>query len=368
MDDLFLPVTTVTLARAAAMYLGFVGFMFLLARFVPGRVHQGLSTRAGKRLDYRLNGLVLFLFVPPLVVGVAVQLGGSLTVILAHFWPLFIVANAFAFALSFWLLARGRRRAKSGDGDAESKGALRDLWMGVELNPRLFGVDLKMFSYQPTLIGMFIVVLAFAFRQHELYGTVTPQMVLLVAFYWLYLFTHYVRESFMLSTWDIIAERFGLMLVWGDYVYVPFFYSIVGWWAIDDLSVWPWWALASLVLLHLFGHYLFRSANWQKDSFKRDRKARIWGREAETLDGRLLVSGWWGIGRHLNYSGEIIVYTTFALCTSGTSVIPFILPVSLLVLLTQRAHRDDKRCRAKYGELWERYCARVRWCMVPGIY
>ena len=39
--------------------------------------------------------------------------------------------------------------------------------------------------------------------------------VLYQAGWWLYLFTHYRDEAGTLSMWDIIAEKFGLMLVWG---------------------------------------------------------------------------------------------------------------------------------------------------------
>ncbi|MCH7892718.1 MAG: hypothetical protein IH921_14570 [Gemmatimonadetes bacterium] len=38
------------------------------------------------------------------------------------------------------------------------------------------------------------------------------------------------------------------------------------------------------------------------------------------------------------------------------------------VLLVQRAARDDRRCRRKYGELWKVYCAKVPFRMLPLIY
>jgi hypothetical protein len=37
----------------------------------------------------------------------------------------------------------------------------RQFWCGREQNPSLFGVDLKMFFYQPSLIGLFMMILAF---------------------------------------------------------------------------------------------------------------------------------------------------------------------------------------------------------------
>ena len=89
---------------------------------------------------------------------------------------------------------------------------------------------------------------------------------------------------------------------------------------------------------------------------------------AETLGGRLLVSGFWGFGRKINYTGEIGVYISFAACAGLSSPYPYLLPLSLLVLLTQRAARDDKKCRAKYGELWEAYCKRARFRIIPFIY
>ena len=33
---------------------------------------------------------------------------------------------------------------------------------------------------------------------------------------------------------DVIAERFGWMLIWGDYVLVPFFYSLPGWFLVRN--------------------------------------------------------------------------------------------------------------------------------------
>ncbi|MCE2558379.1 MAG: ergosterol biosynthesis protein, partial [Acidobacteria bacterium] len=80
---------------------------------------------------------------------------------------------------------------------------------------------------------------------------------------------------------------------------------------------------------------------------------------------RLLVSVFWGKGRHLNYTGEICVYFAFTLTSGFVSWVPFLLPAWLVGLLVHRSRRDDRRCRAKYGELWERYTKRVRYSVLP---
>jgi delta14-sterol reductase len=42
--------------------------------------------------------------------------------------------------------------------------------------------------------------------------------------------------------------------------------------------------------------------------------------------------------------------------------------VSLVILLTHRAWRDDRKCRTKYGELWTDYCRRATFRIFPGVY
>jgi delta14-sterol reductase len=203
--------------------------------------------------------------------------------------------------------------------------------------------------------------------QYEHTGTLTPQMIAYQAFWWAYMTTHYYYEAGVLSMWDVIAERFGFMLVWGDLVLVPFFYCIGGWWLLDAPPM-PLPQLAAIVGLHVVGLWIFRGANAQKDRFKRDRATTIWGKPPETIGGRLLVSGWWGIGRKLNYTAEIMVYFSFALTTGFQSIVPYLLPLWLCVLLPHRAWRDEKRCREKYGDLWTEYTRRARFRMIPFVY
>ncbi len=68
------------------------------------------------------------------------------------------------------------------------------------------------------------------------------------------------------------------MLVWGDLIYVPFMYSICGWSLADNGEAMSYTQLLLIFLLHVFGHYLFRTANWQKHAYRKlKNKARIWG-------------------------------------------------------------------------------------------
>ena len=347
--------------EAAAMMLVFVGVLFLGSMLLPGHRVAGPDIEGTSR-TYKLNGLALFLIVVMVVCLAQVFGWFSLSVLHTHFAALFVVANGFAFALSGWLYYHGARARDA------SPGVWRGFFFGLELNPTWLGVDLKLFSYRPSLIALALFNASFAVVQYETYGGLTLAMALYQIFTFLYVLNYFQFEYGMTHTWDMVSERFGWMLIWGDYVLVPFFYCLAGWWLVHAPGPLSPIAAATLVLLFALGFWIFRGANEQKHRFKRDPHVMIWGQPAQSLDGRLLVSGFWGIGRHLNYTGEICVYLAFTLTTGFESWVPYLLPAWLAGLLWHRSRRDEHRCRAKYGELWERYTQRVRYSMCPFVY
>jgi len=351
------------LLEGAALWFGYLAFLFVATKLLPGKRVEGAPLADGARLSYRLNGLTAFLLSCALLC--AAQLAGySLSFVTRHFVSLWIWANVFAFGASAALYLAGRNKP----GAKRHGGFLGDYYYGVELNPRLWGVDIKMFSYVPSLAGLWILNASFGFTQLELHGAISQPMLLYLLFTCIYVFNYFQFETGMLYTWDVMSESFGWMLVWGDYAFVPFCYSVAGWYLVDRTEPLPTWALVLLPVLFVFGLWLFRGANSQKDRFKRDPQAPIWGKPPETIGGRILVSGFWGIGRKLNYTGEICVYLSFTLPVGFDSVVPWLLPLWLISLLVHRAWRDEKRCREKYGDLWDQYCRRARFRMLPFVY
>ncbi|WP_375511672.1 hypothetical protein [uncultured Nostoc sp.] len=368
MNHLLNSMTPASLGYASLMFVSFMAAMFLGTIFLPGKVYASCLQPNNTRKSYKLNGLLLFMITTFSVVAFTLLFHFSLASLSNYFWSLFIVANLFAFTLTGILYVK-RRGIKGGDIQQQSLVKIfSDLWFGVELNPTWLGVNLKMFAYQPSLIGLGLLNASFAYVQYEKYSEITLQMWMFQVFWWLYLATHYYYEEFMLSTWDIIAEKFGFMLVWGDLVLVPFFYSIIGWYLVDAIAPMSVSSVVAISLLYLVGLTIFRDANAQKHRFKKNPKVTIWGQPAQALEGKLLISGWWGVGRKLNYSGEICVYLALALTTGFDSIIPYLLPLWLCVLLPHRAWRDEQRCQAKYGNLWDAYCAKVRFRMLPFMY
>ncbi|CAN1275804.1 Delta(14)-sterol reductase [Linum perenne] len=184
----------------------------------------------------------------------------------------------------------------------------------------------------------------------------------------LYILDYFIHEEYMTSTWDIIAERLGFMLVFGDLVWIPFTFSIQGWWLLrNKVELQPVAAVANC-LVFLIGYMVFRGANKQKHDFKKDPKAPIWGKPPRVIGGKLLASGYWGIARHCNYLGDLMLALSFSLPCGISSPVPYFYPIYLLILLIWRERRDEARCAEKYREVWAEYRRLVPWRILPYLY
>jgi len=345
--------TPQAVAIAALGIAGFVAALFVLSLLLPGPVRAGGTEPGG-----RASGLVVLGL--SLAAAASVQIvGPGLAPLARHFWSLVIAANLLALPATLALFCAGGVRRP-----------LRwaEFFLGRARSPSLFGIDLKMFSYRPSLIGLAVMNLSFAALQRQETGGLSLAMAAYQLFTLLYVANYFHFERGMRFTWDIIEERFGWGLVWGDYVLVPFFYCLPALYVFLRPNPLPVAALPPLIASYCFGFWLFRGANGQKHRFKETPGAPIWGRAPRVLGGRLLVSGFWGIGRKLNYTGELMMYLSWTLLSGFQSWVPYLLPAWLLGLLAQRAARDDRRCHAKYGALWDEYCRHARFRMFPFLY
>lgn len=133
--------------------------------------------------------------------------------------------------------------------------------------------------------------------------------------------------------------------------------------------------------LGMFGYYIFRAVNHQKDLVRRTNgNCLIWGKPAKfvrakyvTSDGKqhssiLLASGWWGLARHFNYTGDLIL--SFAMCAAcgWNHLLPYFYVIYMFILLVTRIRRDDARCSGKYGKYWDEYKKLVQYNLIPYVY
>ncbi|TVY29369.1 Delta(14)-sterol reductase [Lachnellula hyalina] len=296
---------------------------------------------------------------------------------------------------------------------------LYDWFIGRELNPRitipLLGeIDIKEFcELRPGMMGWIILNCTFVAHQYKIYGTITDSILFVTAFQTLYVLDSFWMESAILTTMDITTDGFGFMLAFGDLVWVPFIYSIQArYLAVYPLSLGLYGSAGVLAFLGT-GYYIFRSANNEKNRFRTNpddpRVAHL--KYIETKSGsRLLISGWWGTARHINYFGDWIQAWAYCLPTGlagyvvqHSSVVPstgmsaadgsfvytgptglteifqgaakgwgmiftYFYLIYFAILLVHRELRDEEKCERKYGKDWERYCKEVPSRIIPGIY
>lgn len=368
---------------AVLMLASWLLFQALLAVVAPGRVVEGTPLRDGRRLPYRINGWSAWWLTGAalgVLVGAAGARGGpaaALAVAAAPadaFGPLMSVANLVTLALCVYLYRRGQ--AHPDDGAARTTGgAFHDYVMGTSLNPRTAGFDWKLFCEgRPGLVGWAALDLSLAAKQYQLHGVVTTPMLLVCAFQLWYVADYFYHEDAILTTWDIRHENFGWMLCWGDLVWVPFTYTLPALYLVRHPHDMPGWAVVGVVVLFLAGYAISRGANSQKHAFRRDPAAPLkwWGGPPRFVVTRrgppLLASGFWGMGRHVNYLGDLMMGLAWCLPCGSGSPLPYFYVVYLGALLVHRERRDHARCRETYGLDWDAYCARVRWRIVPGLY
>lgn len=154
------------------------------------------------------------------------------------------------------------------------------------------------------------------------------------------------------------------MLVFGDYVFIPFAFCVQCHYLFHYPDFSNFVLPAFILALYFVGFYIFRTANSQKNQYKTDPSKPIWGKVPETVGGKLLVSGFWGLGRHMNYTGDLIMAIAYCL-PCGVQIGGYFYAFYLFTLLVHRAYRDDTKCREKYGKIWQDYCKIVPYVYIP---
>jgi len=348
------------------IYAVVLGLHLLLpARKVVGYVSD---PQTGKKLTYRLNGILVLVAV--VVLWVVLGVTGALPWdwLYTHRWSGLIGSAVLGLLLSIAGFVRARPTGRN---------LLADFYFGRALNVKLFRrrVDVKMFLY---LIGASMLGLnLLSFTAHHLirFGDAfSPGVVLYCVLFFWFITEYLVFERVHLYTYDIFAERAGFKLIWGCFTFYPYFYA-VGLWATahrPDPGT-PWWLLVVFALVFFAGWAISRGANMQKYYFKTQPERAFLGiiEPKAISDGEhaLLYSGFWGVSRHVNYLGEVLeaVGLTLVLGYPG-SWIPWLYPLYYVLLFITRERADERRCAVKYGELWTEYKRLVPRRIIPWVY
>jgi delta24(24(1))-sterol reductase len=369
-------------SRAAAIYLGFVALELVLAYTMPGVWARGfpVPSEGGLRRRYLCNGAASWYVTLALIATLHLTGVLRLTVLADRLGPMLTVAVlvADATALGAYVITLCRRSAIRMTGSH-----IYDFFMGAVLNPAIGRVDLKFFTeIRISWMLLFLLTLSAAAKHVALYGYVSAPLVFMVVAHGLYTNACMKGEECVPTTWDIFHEKWGWMLIFWNLVGVPWVYAFNAYWLLANGPVKhsPVYMTALFVALGV-AYYVWDTAQSQKNRYRmKERGERIvrrtfpqlpWGtlerpQVLHTVNGgTLLVDGWWAYARKIHYTADIVMALTWALACGVHAVLPFLYPVFFFVMIQHRAHRDDDRCRKKYGDDWARYCELVPGRLLP---
>jgi len=341
---------------------------------IPGKWFLGAKLKDGKQLPYKLNGTWVHLSAIVLfVLASFVFKLFNATILYDHYGALLTTDLLFTVGLTLFLYVRSLVWIPTEQQNFHYPkwNVPMNLWVGTELNPHFFGFEIKLFAYRPGFILLSLLNVSSLAVQYERYGTISTPMILFQLISLWYSIDCFWFESGLVYMFDIIEENFGFMLVMGDYVWIPYVFSLQSLYLIDSANIPAWYAVLT-VLVFFVGFYIFRQANYQKFAFRQNPNVYIWGKPAKSLETKrgtkLMISGWWGVARKINYLGDIMIALSMSMPCGFAYVLPWLYPIYLTILLIHRAKRDNDRCAVKYGEDWNRYCKQVPYMIVPYVY
>uniref|UniRef100_A0A672Y8Y1 Delta(14)-sterol reductase LBR n=1 Tax=Sphaeramia orbicularis TaxID=375764 RepID=A0A672Y8Y1_9TELE len=368
------PLETLWDTQAFGIVILWILFQALLYVLPVGKLSEGMPLRTGERLKYRTNGFFAIV-VSALVAVAAVYQGIDLTYIHSNFLQLSVATFLISVLLSIYLYIRSRyvsadQLALGGN----SGNVVYDFFKGRELNPRIKNFDLKFFcEMRPGLIGWCLINFAMALAEMKQQGLDAPSyaMILVNVFQLLYVVDGLWNEEAILTTMDLMHDGFGFMLAFGDLVWVPFTYTLQAYYLVSHPNPLSPLVVALIVTLKLVGFYIFRKSNSEKNAFRRNPSdpTLSYLKTIPTATGKsLLVSGWWGVVRHPNYLGDLIMALAWSLPCGFSHLLPWYYMIYFIILLVHRDSRDMSNCRRKYGSAWDEYCRTVRYRIIPRVY
>jgi len=378
--------TDVSICTPFTVYLilGYAAWALLLMVLVPGREFKGPISPKGHTPIYKDNGLACYLITMAAFTGLTFFLKSngftSPTIVYDRFAEIIATLTLFSFIFCFALFIKGRFWPSTRD-SGSSGNVIFDFFWGMELYPRVFGVDIKVFTNcRFGLTVWALLVCIFTLKSYEKFDFVDSAWVS-AGLQLIYLTKFYSWESGYMRTIDIMIDRAGYYICWGCLAYVPGIYASVSLYLVNQ-PVRLGWPISLVIftvgVISCLVNYL---ADLQKQNVRKTKgNCTIWGRKPELIVARyqledgtahenlLLVSGYWKLARHFHYVPELCLALCWSVPAGFNHLIAYTYFISLFFLLLHRTYRDDEKCSAKYGKYWKEYCQRVPYKIIPYVF
>ena len=358
----------------------FIVFELALMRLLPGKKFHGPITPKGNIPVYKTNGILAFL--TTMATFSIATFGLNLfpaTILYDNLGYIFGALNIFSLGFCVLLYIKGRFFPSSTDAGITNN-ILFDYYWGTELYPQILGWNIKKFiTCRFGMMSWGLFLLSYCAKQVEL-GGLANSMLISVALQLLYIAKFFVWEHGYLRSLDIMHDRAGFYICWGCLVWVPCVYTSPSMYLVLHPVHLNVWCAAIFLILGVASIVINYLADKQRLLTRAtEGRCKVWGKKPVTLlahykteEGHakrsiLLASGWWGIARHFHYVPELTAAFFWSAPALFTHFSPYFYVCYLAILLLDRAFRDDRRCAAKYGKDWNKYCELVPYKIVPFV-
>lgn len=370
---------------SSLVILGFMVWTVALMVLVPGPRTEGPITQKGHIPVYKDNGFSCYVItmIAFVLLTTVLKLTGSPspTIIYDHFGEFLGTMTALSYTFCLLLYVKGRLSPSTTD-CGSSGNPIFDYFWGLELYPRIFGVDVKVFTNCRFGLTVWpLLVCIYTLKSYELHGHLVDSAWVSAALQLIYVTKFFWWESGYMRTMDIKLDRAGFYICWGCLVWVPGIYASVSLYLVErPIELGPV-VSAFILFLGVVSCAVNYAADRQKQVVRRtDGNCVIWGGKPEVIrasfqldDGQhrqslLLVSGFWGIGRHFHYLPELALAFIWTVPVLFENLLPYSYFIVLCILLIHRTYRDDLVCKKKYAEYWDEYVRRVPYKIIPYVF
>lgn len=362
---------------ALGVYAAWFLFLAVLDRIVPGETVDGTLLRDGKtRLKYLFNGKLVMVILFSLISGRYFSTNGAMPEFVYLYDHMLEILNATLLVsyvgstvlyLAPYLFYKEEPLLAAG---GNTGNPVFDWFIGRELNPRIGDFDLKLFcEMRPGLLLWIVIDLAMMHHQYLKFGEVTDSIILVTLFQSYYVIEGTFYEKGTTTMIDTTTDGFGFMLMFGDLTLVPFTYTLQTRFLADYPVHLGIWGSLGCVLVFLTGVLIFRLSNNEKNAFKNgDPSAKHLKFLTSDKGNKLLVTGWWGTARHINYFGDWLLAWAYCFPTGFSTIFPYYFVFFFAGLLIHRNARDEAKCAEKYGKTWDEYKKQVPYKFIPYVY
>lgn len=373
--------------KTMGIFLGFLLLEYVLALILPAMYVKGLPlpSENGYRLTYKCNAVGAWYCV--LIIAGLLHYYGifPLYELRRNYGHFLAAATIVADIIAVWVFVAGYKRRIRMTGNI-----IYDFFMGSSLNYRLPGnIDLKLFAEcRNSWVLLMMLTLSCAAEQYEELHYITGNMIFMIVAHLLYVNAIQKGEECIISTWDLYYEKFGWMLAYWNTCGVPFLYCMQSMYIQTVLKgrCHPTWVLVLMVCILLPAYYVWDTINSQKNRFRMRRSGvpmeiiqnkafpqLPWRyienpRTLKSDKGELFVDGFYRYGRKIHYTVDLVMALLWGSACGFDSFIPFFYFSFFLCHLIDRERRDENRCKAKYGKLWDEYVKVVPYKFIPYVY